>query len=137
MLSYWDPFADMSRVQDRFFNRSALDRDNPWKPAVDIYEDEQGIHVKADLAGVKPEDIKVNVENNVLTISGERKFQQQDKREGYHRLERFHGTFSRSFALTDEINSEEIDARHENGVLTLTMHKRPTTKNRQIAIKGV
>ena len=136
MLSYWDPFSEMSRVQDRFFGRAALDRENPWRPAVDIYEDADGIQVKADLAGVKPEDIKINVENNVLTISGDRKLDKEDKREGYHRVERFHGSFSRSFALTDEISTEDVDARYDSGVLSLTLHKRPAAKRRAIEIKA-
>lgn len=136
MLAYWDPFAEMSRIHDRFFVRNGSERDSGWKPAVDIYEDQQGIHVKADLAGVKPEDIKVNVENNVLTISGERKLDKSEKREGYHRVERFYGSFSRSFALTDEVDAEDIDAKYDTGVLTVTLKKRPVTKRREIAVKA-
>jgi HSP20 family protein len=137
MLTYWDPFAEMSRLQDRFFVRGGTpEREYAWKPAVDIYEDAAGIHVKADLAGVKPEDIKVNVENKVLTISGERKLDTTDKREGYHRVERFYGSFSRSFALADEVNPDDIDAKFEHGVLTVTLKKRPAAQRREIAIKA-
>ena len=136
MLGYWDPFAEMSRIQDRFFGRPTEEREYAWKPAVDIYEDADGIHVKADLAGVKPEDIKVEVENKVLTISGQRKLDHDEKREGYHRVERFFGTFSRSFALADEVSSDEIDAKYENGVLNVRLPKRPAAKRREIAVKS-
>ena len=135
MLAHWDPFTEISRLQDGFFGRAALDREGGFKPSVDIYEDDDGIHVKADLAGVKPEDIKVSVENNVLTISGERKLEKSDKKDGYHRIERFHGGFNRSFALTDEVVTENIDAQYANGVLTLTLARRPETKPREIAVR--
>ena len=136
MLAYWDPFAEMSRVHDRFFARSGNERDSAYRPAVDIFEDKDGIHVRADLAGVKPEDIKVNVENNVLSISGERKLENAEKRDGYHRVERVYGSFSRSFALTDQVDAENIDAKYDNGVLTVTLKTRATTKRRDIAIKA-
>ena len=136
MLAYWDPFAEMSRLQDRFFTRAGNAQDSGWRPAVDILEDSDGIHVKADLAGVKPEDIKVNVENNVLSISGERKLENAEKRDGYHRVERVHGTFSRSFALTDQVDAENIDAKYDNGVLTVSLRKRAAAKRREISVKA-
>ena len=136
MLAYWDPFSEMSRIHDRFFARSGIERESNWKPAVDIFEDNDGVHVKADLAGVKPEDIKVNVENNVLTLSGERKLEKAEARDGYHRVERFYGSFSRSFALTDEVSSEDIDAKLDGGVLTVSLKKRPAAKRREIEIKA-
>jgi HSP20 family protein len=135
MLGYWDPFSELSRVQDRFFGRPTLDREYAFKPAVDIFEDEDGIHVQAELAGLKPEDIKVEVENNVLTISGQRRMEHEDKRDNYHRVERFYGSFTRSFALSDEVSREEIDAKYENGVLSLRLPKRPAAKKRAIAVK--
>jgi HSP20 family protein len=137
MLAQWDPFAEMSRLHDRFFTRGALDRsDYNWKPAVDIFEDEGAIHVKAEVPGVKPEDIKVGVENHILTISGERKLEHEDKKDGYHRVERFYGNFSRSFALNDEVSSDDIDAKYESGVLHLIIPKRPAAKRREINVKG-
>jgi HSP20 family protein len=136
MLTYWDPFAEISRVHDRFFGRAALDREYTWKPAVDIYEDGDGVHVKAEVPGVNPDDIRVGVENGVLTISGERKLEHEDKREGYHRVERFYGTFSRSFALGDDVDAENIDARYDKGVLNVTLRKRPAAKKREIAVKA-
>jgi HSP20 family protein len=136
MLGYWDPFADISRLHDRFVTRSSSEREVGWKPAVDIFEDSDGIHVRADLAGVKPEDIKVNVENNVLTVSGERKLESSVKRDEFHRVERFYGSFSRSFALTDEVDNENVDAKYEQGVLTVTLRKRPAAKRRAIEVKA-
>src|SRR5688572_1488991 len=135
MLGYWDPFSELSRVQDRFFGRPTLDREYAFKPAVDIFEDEDGVHVQAELAGLKPEDIKDEVENNVLTISGQRRMEHEDKRDNYHRVERFYGSFTRSFALSDEVSREEIDAKYENGVLSLRLPKRPAAKKREIAVK--
>jgi HSP20 family protein len=136
MLGYWDPFADIARIQDKVFGRNAIEREYAFKPAVDILEDDEGIHVKADVAGVKPEDIKVNVENNVLSISGERKLEQEQKRDNYHRVERFHGSFSRAFALPDEVDSENVDAKYENGVLTVSLRKRPAAKRKEISVKA-
>lgn len=136
MLAQWDPFAEMSRIHDRVFGRGTMEREFAWKPAVDIYEDERGFHVDAEVPGVKPEDIKVNVENNVLTISGERKLDGEQNKDGYHRVERFYGAFSRSFALTDKVNVDAIDAKYENGVLRLTLPKRPEAAKREIAINA-
>ena len=136
MLAYWDPFSDIARIQDRVFGRNGIEREQVFKPAVDILEDDAGIHVKADVAGLKPEDIKVNVENNVLSISGERKLEKEEKRDAYHRVERFYGSFSRSFALPDEVDSENVDAKYENGVLTVTLKKRPAAKRKEIAVKA-
>jgi len=136
MLSYWDPFSEMTRLHDRFFGGTPERREQAFKPAVDIYEDANGIHLKADVAGVKPEDVKVNVENNVLTISGERKLEHADKTDAYHRVERYYGSFSRSFALTDEVDAENVLAKYENGVLTVTLKKRPAAKKREIAVKA-
>ena len=135
MLGYWDPFSELSRVQDRFFGRPSAEREYAFRPAVDIFEDDEGIHVQAELAGLKPEDIKVEVEHNVLTISGQRRMDHEEKRENYHRVERYYGTFTRSFALSDEVSREEIDAKYENGVLTLRLPKRPAAKKREIAVK--
>jgi HSP20 family protein len=76
------------------------------------------------------------VENNVLSISGERKLEQEENRDNYHRVERFHGSFSRAFALPEEVDSENVDAKYENGVLTVTLRKRPAAKRKEIAVKA-
>jgi len=126
MLSYWDPFSDLSRTSTRR---------QTFKPAVDIYEDGDSIHVRADFAGVKPEDIKVEVENRILTIHGERKNDHEYKRDGYKRMERIFGTFSRSFELPEAVNSDDIEAIHEHGVLTIRLPKRQTAKRREITVR--
>lgn len=135
MLAHWDPFNEIARLHDRHFG-AGYDRDFAFRPAVDIYEDEGGIHVKAELAGVKPEDVKVSVENRILSISGERKFEHEDKRDGYHRVERSYGSFSRSFVLPTEVKAEEIDAKMDKGVLTVSLPRRPEAKKREIAVKA-
>lgn len=136
MLAQWDPFAEFSRVHDRFFSPGSNLERAYFKPAVDIFEDESGIHVQVDVPGVKAEDIKVDVENKVLTIRGERKLERAKDENGYHRVERQYGSFSRSFALTDEVAAEEIAAKYENGVLRLDLPKRPTARKREIAVKS-
>jgi HSP20 family protein len=135
MLAHWDPFTEMSRIQDRMLGRGWTEREVGFRPAVDIYEDDKGIHVKAELPGLKPEDIKVSVENRVLTISGERKLENEEKKDNYHRVERFYGTFNRSFALPHEVATDEIDAKYDEGVLSVSLPRRPETKPREIAIK--
>ncbi|MDH5671743.1 MAG: Hsp20/alpha crystallin family protein [Myxococcales bacterium] len=136
MLAQWDPFTEMSRLHDRVFGRPSAEREYNWRPAVDIYEDDQAIHLEAEVPGVKPQDIKVNIENKILTVSGERKLQHEDKKNGYHRVERFYGTFSRSFALHDEVDPDEIDASYEGGILHLKLPKRPAVRKREITVKG-
>jgi HSP20 family protein len=134
MLAQWDPFAELSRLQG-MFGRPMTEAEKTFRPAVDIYEDESGVHLKADLAGVDPKDIKVHIDNGVLTISGERKEQKEHNDKGYHRVERFYGSFSRSFSLSDELNDDDIDARFDNGVLSLNLPRRPATKPKAVAIK--
>ena len=135
MLAQWDPFADIARVHDRFFGPVPAER-GAWKPSVDVFEDEAGIHLNVDVPGVKTEDLKIEVENNVLTVRGERKLEHEAEKNGYHRVERYFGSFSRSFALGDDVNSEDVDAKYENGVLRLLLQKRPAAKRREIAVKA-
>jgi HSP20 family molecular chaperone IbpA len=94
LIRRFDPFAEMSRLQDEMGGLFGGDsRRSGFTPLVDIYEDKEGFHVKAELPGVKPEEVHVNVENNMLTLRGERKLEKEDKREGYHRIERAYGSF--------------------------------------------
>jgi HSP20 family protein len=106
----------------------------PWAPAVDIYETEHELVVKADLPDVNPQDLDIHVENNVLTIRGERKFENQVNEENYLRVERAYGSFSRSFSLANSVKSEAIRADYQNGVLTLTVPKREEAKPKQIKV---
>lgn len=134
MLAQWDPFAELNRLQS-MFGRPLTEAEKSFRPAVDIYEDETGVHLKADLAGVDPKDIKVHIDNGVLTISGERKEEKERKDKGYHRVERFYGRFSRAFSLSEDLNDDDIDAKFDNGVLSLTLPRRPAAQPKAVAIK--
>jgi len=100
----------------------------PWAPSVDIYETENELVVKADLPDVNPQDLDIRVENNILTIRGERKFETKVNEENYLRIERAYGSFSRSFSLANSVKSEAIKADYQNGVLTLSLPKREEAK---------
>jgi HSP20 family protein len=106
----------------------------PWAPAVDIYETENELVVKADLPDINPQDLDIRVENNILTIRGERKFESKAHEDNYLRIERAYGSFSRSFSLTNSVNSEAIQADYHNGVLTLSLPKREEAKPKQIKV---
>jgi HSP20 family protein len=106
----------------------------PWAPAVDIFETEHELVVKADLPDVNPQDLDIRVENNILTIRGDRKFDNKVKEDNYLRVERAYGSFSRSFSLANTVNSEAIKADYQNGVLTLTVPKREEAKPKQIKV---
>jgi HSP20 family protein len=106
----------------------------PWAPAVDIYETEHELVVKADLPEVNPQDLDIRVENNILTIRGERKFENKVNEENYLRVERAYGSFSRSFSLANSVKSDAIKADYQNGVLTLSIPKREEAKPKQIKV---
>ena len=136
------PFRGASTLQDqinRLFN-DAFERGSEesnlttWAPAVDINETEHELVVKADLPGVDPKDLDIRVENNVLTIRGERKFEKNLNEENYLRVERAYGSFSRSFSLANSVNPEGIKADYENGVLTLNIPKREEAKPKQVKV---
>jgi HSP20 family protein len=138
MLTRWDPFSELHHMQDRL-SRSlggAQDRGSAFAPPVDIYEAEGAITIKAELPGVDANDVNIDVENNVLTIRGTRKFENEDKREGYHRIERSYGSFTRSFMMPNTIESENIEATMQNGVLTLTLPKKAATQPRRINVRS-
>lgn len=105
-----------------------------WAPAVDIYETQNELVVKADLPDVNEKDIDVRVENNLLTIRGERKFEKSVSEENFLRVERTYGSFSRSFSLPNTVNAESIGAEYKNGVLTVTLPKREEAKPRQVKV---
>ena len=106
----------------------------PWAPAVDIFETENELVVKADLPDVNPQDLDIRVENNVLTIRGERKFENEVNEDNYLRIERSYGSFSRSFSLASSVNADAINADYQNGVLTLSIPKREEAKPKQIKV---
>ena len=141
-LSRWEPFRGASTLQEqvnRLFN-DVLDRSSEesnltsWAPAVDIYETAQDLVVKADLPDVDAKDLNIRVENNILTIRGDRKFEKKVAEENYLRVERAYGAFSRSFSLANTVNSEAIKADYQDGVLTLTIPKREEAKPKQIKV---
>ncbi len=144
-LTRWDPFKDLLRLQDelnRLFESEISRRmgeegltSSSWIPPVDIYEDENNIVVKADLPGMDQKDIEVKVENNSLVIKGEKKFEDEEKKNNYHRIERFYGTFQRVFTLPDTVDVEKIKATYKNGVLEITIPKKPETKPKQIKVE--
>jgi HSP20 family protein len=105
-----------------------------WAPAVDIYETENELVVKAELPDVQDKDIDIRITNNTLTIRGERKFENDVKEENYLRIERAYGAFMRSFSLPNSVSSENIRADYRNGVLTLHMAKREESKPKQIKV---
>jgi len=138
----WEPFRGVNTLQDQFnrllndvFDRKGEESSlTAWAPAVDIYETEHELVVKADLPEVDPKDLDIRVENNILTIRGERKFEKKVKEENYLRVERAYGTFARSFTLANTVNSDAIKADYQNGVLTLTIPKREEAKPKQIKV---
>ena len=105
-----------------------------WAPAVDIYETENELVLKADLPGVTEKDIDVRVENNMLTVHGERQFDTKVKEDNYLRVERSYGSFSRSFSLPNTVNTEAISAEYKNGVLTVQLPKRAESKPKQVKV---
>src|SRR5881628_44953 len=140
-LDRWEPFrgnspeAQMNRLFSDFFGRAFQEQNlTTWAPAVDIYEGEHELVVKADLPDVNPQDLDIRVENNILTIRGERKFENKVNEENYLRVERSYGSFSRSFQLANSVNSEAIKADYQNGVLTLSIPKREEAKPKQIKV---
>jgi HSP20 family protein len=141
-IARWEPFRGVTTLQDqinRLFN-DAFERTgeqsnlSAWVPAVDIYETEHELVVKADLPDVDPKDLDIRVENNILTIRGERKFEKKVNEENYLRVERTYGSFARSFTLANTVNTDAIKADYQNGVLALTIPKREEAKPKQVKV---
>jgi HSP20 family protein len=141
-LSRWEPFRGTHTLQEqvnRLFG-DAFERGNQeaslstWAPAVDIYETEHELVVKADLPDVDAKDLDIRVENNILTLRGERKFEKKVNEDNYLRVERTYGSFSRSFSLSNTVNPEAIKADYQNGVLSLSIPKRAEAKPKQIKV---
>jgi len=141
-MNRWEPSRGATTLQEqlnrvfgdmleRAGNESNL---TPWAPAVDIFETEHELVVQADLPDVNPQDLDIRFENNILTIRGERKFENKVNEENYLRVERAYGSFSRSFSLANSVKSDAIKADYQNGVLTLTIPKREEAKPKQIKV---
>jgi len=141
MLTVWNAFNDMfnDEVWGRPMPAQRMPAQRNFVPSVDIGEDETSYLVTADVPGMKPEELDIQVENNVLTIRGERKFESRGKQSGYHRVERHYGSFQRSFTLPEGVNAEAVEANVENGTLTLRVPK-PTTavpKKVKVSVGGL
>ena len=135
-LSHFDPLANLRVFEDAFSRLLSEPQANrPWSPAVDIYETENELVLKADLPDVDPNDVNVRVENLTLTISGERKFEQENSSKGFHRIERSYGSFVRSFAVPNSFDTDKIAAGFKNGVLTVSLPKKETAKPRQVKVE--
>ena len=125
----------INRLFNETFERPGQESNlTAWAPAVDIYENEHELVVKADLPDIDPKDLDIRVENNILTIRGERKFEKKVNEDNYLRVERAYGAFSRSFALANTVNPDGIKADYQNGVLTLVIPKREEAKPKQIKV---
>lgn len=139
-------FRDFVTLQDRMNRPFEQANRNPgpsatteeqlgtWAPAVDIYETEKEIVLKADLPGVSLEDVDIRVENNILTVRGERHFEKDVKQDNFHRVERVYGNFARTFTLPNTVNPEKIEATYDSGVLKISMAKREEARPKQIKI---
>jgi HSP20 family protein len=143
----WEPVRDMVSLQDRMnmlfnqsfrgINRGGAEEDwaqGAWSPAVDIYEKDGNIVLKAELPGIEAKNVGVTVENNILTLRGERQFDQEVQRENDQRVERSYGTFTRSFTLPTVVDTEKIKAEFKDGVLRMTLPKKEEAKPKQISI---
>jgi len=139
----WDPFRELRALQrdiDNLFNASwegladKLSHEATWIPSLDVSEDKDNIVIKADLPGVKQSDIDVSVADNLLTIKGERKQEQEVKDKKLHRVERFYGVFSRSLTLPEFVDTTKISATYNDGVLEIVMPKTEKAKIRQIKV---
>jgi len=146
-ITRWAPFRDLVSNQDRFnqlfnetFARAFGDQEptsRAWVPAVDIYETAENLVLQAELPGINPDDVEIQMEDNTLYLKGMRKFEKEVKEENFHHVERSYGTFSRSFALPGSIEADKVNAEYKNGILTLTMPKREEAKAKKIKISAV
>lgn len=140
----WDPFRDlvtlrekMNRLFEEAYSSRGEEKDmitSTWTPSVDIYETEHELVLTAELPGIEDKDISIEIENNTLTIKGERTFEKEVKEENFHRIERAYGSFARSFSLPHYIEQEKIGAEHENGILKISMPKKSETKPKKISV---
>jgi HSP20 family protein len=146
MITRWDPFRELNSITDRM-NRLFQDSwGTPGRtgeeglapmnfvPPVDVYEDEHNVTIKMEVPGIEQKDIDIRLENNTLTVRGERKFEQDEKEENFHRIERRYGSFYRAFTLPNSVDNENVSANYENGVLKIQLAKRAEAKPKQIKV---
>ncbi len=140
----WDPFKDlvtlrekMNRLFEETFTGRGEEKDlisGTWTPSVDIYETENALVLTAEVPGIKGDDIEIKIEDNTLILQGQRKFEKETKEENYHRIERSYGSFYRSFTLPNSVDQDKIQAEHENGILKVTMPKKPELKPKKVKV---
>jgi HSP20 family protein len=145
-LIRWDPYRELSSFADRFnraFGSSLQGRERDeevgfgaWMPPVDIAEDKEKISLTAELPGFREDEVQIQMEGNLLTLRGERKFEQEKEGRNYHRIERSYGHFVRTFTLPNNVDRENIQARFSNGLLEVELPKREDAKPKQIKISG-
>jgi HSP20 family protein len=143
-LTRWEPLRDLVTLQDRL-NRMFNEPFSPstsqeltagaFVPPVDVYEDEHSIRLKMEVPGVEEKDIDIRLENNLLTVRGERKLESETKEENYHRIERSYGSFTRSFSLPTSVNPDDVKAGYAKGVLTINLGKRAEARPKQIKVE--
>ena len=143
VLTRWDPFRELNALQNRM-NRLFEEQHGPGReesltarafvPPVDVYEDEHTIQLKLEVPGIDEKDLDIKVENHTLTVSGERKFEKEEKEENFHRVERRYGSFTRSFTLPNTVSTDDIQADYENGMLKIRLNKRAEAKPKQIKV---
>jgi HSP20 family protein len=144
VITRWDPFREFSTVQDRLnrlFRESygSESRDealtsSAFAPAVDVYEDEHSVTLKVQVPGIDEKDIDIRIENNTLTLHGERKFEKEEKEENFRRVESSYGSFTRQFTLPTTVDAEKVTANYDKGVLKITLPKKAEAKPKQIKV---
>src|SRR6202142_3638484 len=144
LITRYDPFREFVSLQDRMNRlfgdpRGAEARDESltstaFAPAVDVYEDEHNLTLKIEVPGIDEKDIDVRIENNTLTVHGERKFEKEEKEENYRRVERQYGSFTRTFTLPTTVDQENVLADYDKGVLKVTLAKKAEAKPKQIKV---
>ena len=145
VLTRWEPFRELANLQERMnrlfaeqvagFGSEETLTAGSFVPPVDVYEDEHAIQLKLEVPGIDEKDIDVRLENNLLTIRGERKFEKEQKEENFHRIERRYGSFTRSFTLPNSVNAEDVKADYDKGVLTIKLGKKAEAKPKQIKVE--
>jgi len=147
VLTRWEPFREFATMQDRMNRMNRLFRESyspegpeealtttGFAPLVDIYEDEHNITLKIEVPGIDEKDIDVRIENNTLTVHGERKIEKEEKEENFRRVERQYGSFTRSFTLPTTVDAEKVSANYDKGILKISLAKKAEAKPKQIKV---
>ena len=146
-ITRWDPFRELDELQNRIstlFGRAPIRKEgekqealrvSEWAPLVDITEDDKEYTIKAELPEVKKDEVKISVQNDVLSISGERKYEKEEKDKKFHRVERAYGSFSRSFTVPEDADADQVSAEFKEGLLQVHLPKSEKVKPKTIEVK--